>query len=86
VAVRRTLLLTGIAEGLAREYSRDGVQVAHVVLDGLIDGPQTDHRFGASPSGRMMANAIAQTYLDLSAQHPSAWTHEMDLRPFSERF
>ncbi len=78
--------LRGLAQSLAREYGPKGVHVAHVMLDGLIDEPQTDRRFGAASSGRMMANAIAQTYLDLSAQHPSAWTHEMDLRPFSERF
>jgi len=56
------------------------------VLDGLIDEEQTDQRFGASPTGRMSPQAVAQACLDLSAQHPSAWTHEMDLRPFSERF
>ncbi len=78
--------LRGLAQSLAREYSPKGLHVAHVVLDGLIDGPQTDHRFGASPSVRMDPGAIARAYLDLSAQHPSAWTHEMDLRPFSERF
>jgi hypothetical protein len=62
------------------------VHVAHVVLDGLIDEPQTDRRFGSSPAGRMNGGAIAQAYRDLSTQHPSAWTQEMDLRPFSERF
>ena len=78
--------LRGFAQSLAREYGPKGVHVAHVVLDGLIDEPQTDQRFGSSPSGRMNSGAIAQAYLDLSAQHPSAWTHEMDLRPFSEHF
>ncbi|MDI1265199.1 MAG: SDR family NAD(P)-dependent oxidoreductase [bacterium] len=78
--------LRGLAQSLAREYGPKGVHVAHVVLDGLIDAPQTDARFGASPSGRMKGSAIAQTYLGLTSQHPSAWSHEMDLRPFSERF
>jgi NAD(P)-dependent dehydrogenase (short-subunit alcohol dehydrogenase family) len=78
--------LRGLAQSLAREYGPKGVHVAHVVLDGLIDEAQTDARLGPAPSGRMKANAIARAYLDLSAQHPSAWTHEMDLRPFSERF
>jgi NAD(P)-dependent dehydrogenase (short-subunit alcohol dehydrogenase family) len=78
--------LRGLAQSLAREYGPQGVHIAHVVLDGLIDEPQTDQRFGASSAGRMNASAIAQAYLDLSAQRPSAWTHEMDLRPFSERF
>jgi len=78
--------LRGLAQSLAREYSPKGVHVAHVVLDGLIDAPQTDQRFGSQASVRMDPRAIAQAYLDLSTQPPSAWTHEMDLRPFSERF
>ena len=78
--------LRGLAQSLAREYGPKGVHVAHVVLDGLIDEPQTDQRFGPSPSGRMDPQSIAQAYLALTTQPPSAWTHEMDLRPFSERF
>lgn len=60
--------------------------MAHLVLDGLIDEAQTDRRFGVSATGRMSPQAIAQACLDLAVQHPSAWTHEMDLRPFSEHF
>jgi NAD(P)-dependent dehydrogenase (short-subunit alcohol dehydrogenase family) len=78
--------LRGLAQSLAREYGGRGVHVAHVVLDGLIDEPQTDQRFGAQPEGRMDPRAIAQAYLALAMQPPSTWTHEMDLRPFSERF
>jgi NAD(P)-dependent dehydrogenase (short-subunit alcohol dehydrogenase family) len=78
--------LRGLAQSLAREFGPKGVHVAHIILDGLIDEPQTDRRFGPSPSGRMDAKSIAQAYLDLATQKPSAWTHEMDLRPFSERF
>ena len=79
--------LRGLAQSLAREYGPKGVHVAHVVLDGLIDEPQTDQRFGSRVHpGGWIRSAIAQAYLDLSTQHPSAWTQEMDLRPFSERF
>ena len=78
--------LRGLAQSLAREYGPKGVHVAHVVLDGLIDEPQTDQRFGSSSTVRMDPRSIAQTYLDLATQPPSTWTHEMDLRPFSERF
>lgn len=78
--------LRGLAQSLAREFGPRGVHVAHLVLDGLIDEAQTDRRFGASPSARMSPQAIAGACLDLTAQHASAWTHEMDLRPFSERF
>lgn len=82
--------LRGLAQSLAREYGAKGVHVAHVVLDGLIDAPQTDQRFGAQSTptqpGRMDPRAIAQAYLNLATQPTSTWTHEMDLRPFSERF
>jgi len=78
--------LRGFGQSLAREYGPQGVHVAHIVLDGLIDEPQTDRRFCRSSTGRMNASAVARAYLDLSTQHPSAWTHEMDLRPFSEKF
>jgi NAD(P)-dependent dehydrogenase (short-subunit alcohol dehydrogenase family) len=78
--------LRGLAQSLAREFGPRGVHVAHIVLDGLIDEVQTEQRFGSSTTARMSPQAIAQACLDLTAQHPSAWTHEMDLRPFSERF
>lgn len=78
--------LRGLAQSLAREYGAKGVHVAHVVLDGLIDEPQTDQRFGSQSEGRMDPRSIAQAYLDLATQPRSTWTHEMDLRPFSERF
>lgn len=78
--------LRGLAQSLAREFGPKGVHVAHLVLDGLIDEVQTDQRFGKSSAARMSPAAIAQACLDLSAQCSSAWTHEMDLRPFSERF
>jgi NAD(P)-dependent dehydrogenase (short-subunit alcohol dehydrogenase family) len=78
--------LRGLAQSLAREFGPKGVHVAHVVLDGLIDEPQTERRFGPAPSGRMDAKSVAQAYLDLARQTPSAWTHEIDLRPFTERF
>jgi NAD(P)-dependent dehydrogenase (short-subunit alcohol dehydrogenase family) len=78
--------LRGLAQSLAREYGPKGVHVAHVVLDGLIDEARTDQRFGPPQSTRMDPGAVASIYLELASQHPSAWTHEMDLRPFSERF
>jgi len=78
--------LRGLAQSLAREYGPQGVHVAHVLLDGLIDAPQTVQRFGAGEAMRMAPDAIARAYVELVRQHPSAWTHELDLRPFSERF
>lgn len=78
--------LRGFAQSLAREYGPKGVHVAHVIVDGLIDELQTTSRFGASQSQRINADAVARTYLDLTRQDRSAWTHELDLRPCSERF
>ena len=78
--------LRGMAQSLARELGPRGVHVAHVVLDGLLDEAQTEGRFGPAQSARMDPDAVARAYLGLATQHPSAWTHELDLRPFSERF
>jgi short-subunit dehydrogenase len=78
--------LRGFAQVLARELGPRGVHVAHVVLDGLIEEPQTTDRFGAASAVRLDAGAIAAAYLALARQHQSAWSHEIDLRPFSEKF
>jgi NAD(P)-dependent dehydrogenase (short-subunit alcohol dehydrogenase family) len=78
--------LRGFAQALARELAPQNVHVAHVVLDGLIDEPQSIARFGPASSGRMQPDAIAAAYLALARQHRSAWSQEIDLRPFSERF
>ena len=78
--------LRGLAQSLAREYGPAGIHVAHVVIDGLVDGPQTEQRFGPAQSLRMVPDSIAGTYLSLVEQEPSSWTHELDLRPYAERF
>jgi NAD(P)-dependent dehydrogenase (short-subunit alcohol dehydrogenase family) len=78
--------LRGLAQSLAREYGPRGVHVVHMVVDGLIDEPQSDRRFGPASSPRMDAEAVACAYLQLTRQHASAWTQELDLRPSSERF
>ena len=78
--------LRGLSQALAREFGPRGVHVAHVVIDGLIDAPQTNERFGRAQGGRMDPKSIAKTYLELVSQDPSAWTQEMDLRPFAEKF
>ena len=78
--------LRGLAQSLAREYGQQGVHVAHVILDGLIDEPQTKARFGAGEAVRMDPDAIAEGYLDLVRQPRSAWTHELDMRPYTEQF
>jgi NAD(P)-dependent dehydrogenase (short-subunit alcohol dehydrogenase family) len=78
--------LRGLAQALAREYGPKGVHIAHVVLDGLVWEPQTERRFQAARSACIEPDAAAAAYLGLVDQHPSAWTHELDLRPCAERF
>ena len=75
--------LRGLAQSLARELGPLGIHVAHFIIDGGIASdrhPQTDTHAMLEP------DAIAQTYLDVLRQHRSAWTHEIDLRPWGERF
>jgi NAD(P)-dependent dehydrogenase (short-subunit alcohol dehydrogenase family) len=78
--------LRGLAQALAREYAPQGVHVAHVVIDGLIDEPQSEKRWGAATTGRMNPRALAQTYVHLAAQDHTTWTQEIDLRPCGGKF
>src|SRR5947208_6118461 len=81
--------LRSVAQSAAREYGPRGVHVAHIVIDGGIDGerlrtgaPQRAAEAGAD--GLLDPEAIAETYWQLHQQHRSAWTHELDLRPYKE--
>ncbi len=77
--------LRGLAQSLARELAPQGIHVAHFVIDGAIRGPG---RGGPpDPSDAMLdPDAIAHTYLDILRQPRSAWTWEIELRPWVERF
>ena len=83
--------LRSLAQSLAREYGPAGVHVAHVVIDGGIDGERL--RSGApqrvaqaGEDGLLSPEAIAETYWHLHSQPRNAWTHELDLRPYKEVF
>jgi len=78
--------LRGLAQSLAREYHAQGVHVAHVVPDGLLRGSKSVERFGGSDAQAIDPVEIAKTYRWLAEQERSAWTHELDLRPASEKF
>jgi NAD(P)-dependent dehydrogenase (short-subunit alcohol dehydrogenase family) len=79
--------LRGLAQSLARELSATGIHVAHVVLDGLIWSARTRTRFPtAQKATSLSTHALASAYLALIEQDRSAWTHELDLRPWTERF
>ena len=83
--------LRSVAQGLAREFGPHGIHVAHVVVDGVIEGERARQSFAGfsaaqESSGLIDPDAIAETYLAVHRQPRSAWTHELDLRPFKEPF
>ncbi|PLZ03925.1 glucose 1-dehydrogenase [Burkholderia sp. WAC0059] len=83
--------LRSLSQSLAREFGPRGVHVAHVVIDGGIDGerlrPSSPQRAQqAGEDGLLQPDAIAEGYWQLHVQHRSAWTQELDLRPFRESF
>ena len=78
--------LRGLTQSLAREYQPAGVHVAHVILDGIIDTEHSREIHTLDPSRMMKPDEIAEVYWQLSQQPHSVWTHEIDLRPSSEKF
>lgn len=83
--------LRSVAQSLARELGPKGIHVAHVVVDGIINTAAIRERFpdyvaGLPPDGALLPEAMAETYFALHHQPRSAWTHEIDLRPWCETF
>jgi NAD(P)-dependent dehydrogenase (short-subunit alcohol dehydrogenase family) len=81
--------LRALAQSMARELGPQGVHVAHVVCDGAIDGVFIRERLGDTApllhdDAILKPDDIAQSYLWLHRQPRSAWTHEIDLRPWRE--
>jgi NAD(P)-dependent dehydrogenase (short-subunit alcohol dehydrogenase family) len=77
--------LRGLAQSLARELSPRGIHVAHFVIDGAVRSAARQEPADA-PDSYLDPDAIARTYLDLLRQDRSAWTWEVELRPWVERF
>jgi len=77
--------LRGLAESMARELQPSGIHVAHFVIDGAIRNPGRTEPADA-PDSMLDPDAIARTYLHLLQQDRSAWTFEVALRPWVERF
>jgi NAD(P)-dependent dehydrogenase (short-subunit alcohol dehydrogenase family) len=77
--------LRGLAQSMARELHPHGIHVAHVVIDG---GIRSERRQEAAdnPASLLDPNAIAASYLHLIHQPRSAWSAELELRPWVERF
>jgi NAD(P)-dependent dehydrogenase (short-subunit alcohol dehydrogenase family) len=79
--------LRGLAQSMARELAPKNIHVAHFVIDGGIGRPGTDPRAAERGDDGMLApEAIAETYLHIHRQHRSAWTWEVELRPWVEKF
>lgn len=80
-----------VAQSTAREYGPQGVHVAHVIIDGAIDGDKIRGVFpdivaARGEDGMLDPDAIAETFWQLHVQPRNAWTFEMDLRPWAEKF
>ncbi len=83
--------LRALAQSMARELVPQGIHVAHVVIDGLIDTPVIRERFAEQiamlpADGALSPEAIGQAFVNLHQQSRSAWSFEIDLRPWAEKF
>jgi NAD(P)-dependent dehydrogenase (short-subunit alcohol dehydrogenase family) len=87
-----------LCQSLNAEFAPKGIHVAHIVIDGAVDAPDTlgkmlgPEKFqalresrGMEHDGLMLPAKIADTYFHIAQQHRSAWTHEIDMRSFSDR-
>lgn len=83
--------LRALAQSMAREFGPQGLHVAHVVVDGVIDSERVrttypDRVAALGPRGLLEPDSIARAYLWLHEQTPDAWTFELDLRPGVEKW
>ena len=86
-----------LCQSLNAEFSSKGIHIAHIIIDGAVDAPDTlgkmlgPERFkelrkakGMEHDGLLLPEKIADTYFHLAQQHRSSWTHEIDIRAFSD--
>jgi NAD(P)-dependent dehydrogenase (short-subunit alcohol dehydrogenase family) len=83
--------LRALAHGMAREFGPQGLHVGHVIIDGVIDGDRVNERFPQfkerlGEDGMLDPDSIAVAYWGLHRQERTAWTLELDLRPYKEQF
>ena len=79
--------LPALAQSMARELGPKGVHVAHIIIDGQIDSESyRDLAADRAEDALLSPDAIAETFYQLHVQQRSAWTFELDLRPWVERF
>ena len=86
-----------LCQSLNAEFSSQGIHVAHIVVDGAVDAPDTLGKMmgpemykkfretkGMEHDGLILPEKVADTYFHLAQQHRSTWTHEIDIRAFSD--
>ena len=88
--------LRAVAQAMARELGPKNIHVAHLIIDSGVDTAWVRERFAAragsqgqaepEPDQLMNPSSIAETYWQLHTQPRDAWTHELDIRPYRERF
>ena len=86
--------LRGVAQSMARELAPKNIHVAHLIIDGAIDSEAIHRRLSAAtgtmpdlpPDSLIQTNSVAEAYWALHNQSRDGWTHELDIRPFSERW
>jgi len=81
--------LRALAQSMARELGPQGIHVGHVIIDGAIDTPWIKQNFPEryakkKDDGLLQPDDIAENYWQLHKQNRTAWTHELDLRPWNE--
>jgi NAD(P)-dependent dehydrogenase (short-subunit alcohol dehydrogenase family) len=86
--------LRAVAQAMARELAPKNIHVAHLVIDGAIDSEAIHRRLSAAtgvmpdlaPDSLIQTSSVAEAYWALHNQSRDGWTHELDLRPYSERW
>ena len=86
--------LRAVAQAMARELAPKNVHVAHLIIDGAIDSEAIHRRLSAAtgampdlaPDSLIQTSSVAEAYWALHNQSRDGWTHELDLRPYSERW
>lgn len=86
-----------LCQSLNAEFASKGIHVAHIVVDGAVDAPDTLGKIlgpekyqalreakGMEHDGLVLPEKVAETYYHLAQQHRSTWTHQIDLRAFSD--
>jgi NAD(P)-dependent dehydrogenase (short-subunit alcohol dehydrogenase family) len=86
--------LRAVAQSMARELAAKNIHVAHLIIDGAIDSEAIHRRLSAAagvmpdlaPDSLIQTRSVAEAYWALHNQSRDGWTHELDLRPYNERW